>query len=54
MPNGDANENNREKNLIYQKKKNNDNKTRLCFCFFSFKSLGGHAIYRQNARVLEM
>ena len=34
MPNGDANENNREKNLIYQKKKNNDNKTRLCFCFF--------------------
>ena len=53
MPNGDANENNREKNLIYQKK-NNDNKTRLCFCFFSFKSPGGHAIYRQYARVLEM
>ena len=54
MPSGDANENNREKNLIYQKK-NNDNKTRLCFWFFfSFKSPGGHAIYRQNARVLEM
>ena len=38
MPNGDANENNREKNLIYQKK-NNDNKTRLCFFFFPLKVL---------------
>ena len=40
MPNGDANENNREKNLIYQKKNNNnDNKTRLCFFFFPLKVL---------------
>ena len=54
MPNGDANENNREKNLIYQKKKTTTTRLGFVFVFFSFKSPGGHAIYRQNARVLEM
>ena len=54
MPNGDANENNREKNLIYQKKKQRQQDSALFLFFFSFKSPGGHAIYRQNARVLEM
>ena len=53
MPNGDANENDRKK-ILFNKKNNNNNKTRLCFCYFSSKSPGGHAIYRQNARVLEM
>ena len=54
MPNGDANENDRKKILFNKKNNNNNNKTRLCFCYFSSKSPGGHAIYRQNARVLEM
>ena len=29
-------------------------KTGLCCCFFLSKNPGGHAIYRRNARVLEM
>ena len=54
MPNGDANENSR-KNLIYQKKKQQQQQQdSALFLFFSSKSPGGHAIYRQNARVLEM
>ena len=34
MPNGDANENSRKKSYLPKKDSNNNNKTRLCFCFF--------------------
>ena len=45
-----------EKNLIYQKKQQQQQQQQdsALFLFFSSKSPGGHAIYRQNARVLEM
>ena len=39
MPNGDANENNREKNLIYQKKKTTTTRLGFVFVFFPLKVL---------------
>ena len=39
MPNGDANENNREKNLIYQKKKQRQQDSALFLFFFPLKVL---------------
>ena len=54
MPNGDANENSRKKSYLPKKQQQQQQQDSALFLFFSSKSPGGHAIYRQNARVLEM